>query len=85
MSYDTGAFCYYSHQLFKPLKEPEQRIAAHGQRTDTYALHRAAYTDDTVRQDILLPRKAKDFVLFSGRISIKHALMGKSLPLPSPV
>ena len=61
MSCDTGAFCYCSHQLIKPLKEPEQRIAAHGQLTDAHALHRAAYTDDTVRQDILLPRKGKDF------------------------
>ena len=49
VSCDTGAFCYCSHQLIKPLKEPEQRIAAHGQRTDTYALHRAACTGHAAR------------------------------------
>lgn len=53
-------FCF-SHQLFKPLKGPEQRIAAHGQRTDAYALHGAACTVYVVRRDIFLPRKGKDF------------------------
>lgn len=61
VSCDTGAFGYCSHQLFKPLKEPEQRIAAHGQCTDTYALHRAACTVYVVLRDIFLPRKGKDF------------------------
>lgn len=61
VSCDTGAFCYCSHQLIKPLKEPEQRIAAHGQRTDAYALHRAACTVYVVLRDIFLPRKGKDF------------------------
>lgn len=53
-------FCF-SHQLFKPLKGPEQRIATHGQRTDAYALHGAACTVYVVRRDIFLPRKGKDF------------------------
>lgn len=53
-------FCF-SHQLFKPLKGPEQRIAAHGQCTDAYALHGAACTVYVVRRDIFLPRKGKDF------------------------
>ena len=61
VSQDTGAFCYCSHQLIKPLKEPEQRIAAHGQRTDAYTLHGAACTVYVVRRDIFLPHKGKDF------------------------
>lgn len=52
---------YFSHQLFKPLKGPEQRIAAHGQLTDAYTLHGAACTVYVVRRDIFLPRKGKDF------------------------
>lgn len=60
VSQDTGAFCF-SRQLFKPLKGPEQRIAAHGQRTDAYTLHGAACTVYVVRRDIFLPHKGKDF------------------------
>lgn len=73
-----------SQQLFELLEETEQCVAAHSQRTDAHALHSPAYAGHALRERIFLPRKGEDLVLFPGRISVQHALMGEILSLTQP-